>query len=457
MKNRTLSETNSTIIRTAARMMLTLMLTIAMVAPMAAPADVFAATKKTADSSATAASGSDSAKPAASSGTDSAKADTTETSSKSNYTTSSSQTAGGYNLYIDREVINEKRYSVVPTDFRAEGKRNCIELTWTAPSKQVRGYYILKKDLTGDTWRRIATVTGDSPTKYTDTTADQKDTFYQYTIVSYKKVSGKIMISEPLDWAGAVTSRSSAKNLETVTVTNPANASIVMVGSCAKPELKFDDKAYSTEIRWSSSNNQVATVDATGLITGVSAGTADILMKTHTGAVTSFPVKVSRPGTAQAMIDTFSAWMGYSRINGKQHGIIDIYNSILPWPAGYKMKYSDAWCDATISAAAIKTGCVDKIGRECSVPRHIKIFQALGIWQEDGTITPRPGDIIVYSWGRFRQPNNASASHIGLVVKVEGNQITCIEGNRGIGIVATREIPVGWGCIRGYAQPNYAN
>jgi hypothetical protein len=120
------------------------------------------------------------------------------------------------------------------------------------------------------------------------------------------------------------------------------------------------------------------------------------------------------------------------------------------------MRYSDAWCDATVTAAAIKTGNVERIGRECSVPGHIKIFQALGIWQEDGTITPRPGDIIVYSWGRLRQPNNASASHIGIVAKVEGKTITCIEGNRGIGIVATRTIPVGWGCIRGYAQPKYA-
>ena len=442
MKNRTLSESNSTIIRTAVRMMLTLMLTIAMVAPVASPADAFA---KNSSSSATS---------AASSG--SAKSSTATAAATPKYTVAREQTVAGYNLYIDRRIIKEKRLSVAPTDFRAEGNRNSIELTWTAPSAYVRGYYILKKDLTGDTWRRIATVKADCPTKYTDTEASEKDTFYQYSIVAYKLLGNKLMISKPVDWAGAVTSRSSKKNLESVEVTNPANASIVMVGSCAKPELKIDEKAYSPEIRWSSSNTKVATVDETGLVTGVSAGTADIRMKTHTGAVTTFPVKVSRPGTAQAMIDTFNAWMGYSRINGKQHGIIDIYNSVLPWPAGYKMKYSDAWCDATISAAAIKTGCVDLIGRECSVPRHIKIFQALGIWQEDGTITPRPGDIIVYSWGRFRQPNNASASHIGIVVKVEGRQITCIEGNRGIGIVATRTIPVGWGCIRGYAQPKYA-
>lgn len=431
MKNRTHSENNSTARNYLARIVLCLMMTIAMVAPMAAPADVFAAVSDK-------------------------KANT-----KVKYTTSMSQTVSGYNLYIDRNVITGRRISAVPVDFKAEGKRNSIKLTWTAPDLAVRGYYILKKDADSDTWRRIATVRPSetlfgSGTSYVDETADQKDTFYQYTIVAYNRVgSNKVKISRPADWAGAVTSRSSVKNLESVKVTNPASTSIVMVGSCAQPELKIQEKVYSTEVRWSSSNNKIATVDEKGLITGVSAGTANINAKTHTGAVTSFQIKVSRPGTAQAMVDTFSAWMGYSRVNGKQKGIIDIYNSVTPWPSGYKMRYSDAWCDATVSAAAIKTGCVDKIGRECSVPRHIKIFQSLGIWEEDGTITPRPGDIIVYSWGRFRQPNNSGGSHIGIVAKVEGNQITCIEGNRGIGVVATRTIPVGWGCIRGYGQPKY--
>ena len=413
---------------TITRIVLSLMLTLALAAPLAAPAEVLAATGS-------------------------------KTAAKPKYTTAMSQTVSGYNLYIDRNVITEKRIKARPADFKAAGKRNSIKLTWTAPLTAVRGYYILRKDLTGDTWRRIATVRADSAeaTSYTDTAANQKDTFYQYSIVAYKKIGNKVMISNPVDWAGAVTKKSSTKNVNTVTVTNPANTAIVMVGSCAQPYLKFPSKAHSTEIRWSSSNEGIAKVDANGLITGVSAGTANINMKTHTGAVVSFPIKVSRPGTAQAMVDTFNAWMGYSRINGKQKGIIDIYNSITPWPQGYKMGYSDAWCDATVTAAAIKTGNVERIGRECSVPRHIKIFQALGIWEEDGTITPNPGDIIVYSWSRFRQPNNASGSHIGIVASVQNGKITAIEGNRGIGIVATREIPVGWGCIRGFARPKYAN
>ena len=408
-----------------ARIMLSLMLTVAMVAPMAVPMDVFAANNKT------------------------------SASQSVSYTTAQTQNISGIKIYFARSVIKEQRLPAAPANLRVTGKRKSIKLNWSGvAANTINGYYVLRRDIKGDTWRVVATV-GSKATSYTDKKAKTKNKYYRYSVIAYKKVDGKIMVSTPAGWAGAVTTRSKKKNVNSVTVSNLANVSILMAGSCAQTYLNFPKKPYSKYIRWWSSNDNIAKVNNNGLVTGVSAGTANIYIKTHTGAVQSFTVKVSKGGTAQAMIDAFYAWNGYSRINGKQKGIIDIYNSITPWPKGYKMKYSDAWCDATVTAAAIKTGNVERIGRECSVPRHIKIFQSLGIWQEDGTITPRPGDIIVYSWSKFKQPNNASASHIGIVVKVQNGKITAIEGNRGIGIVATREIPVGWGCIRGYAQPNY--
>ena len=406
-----------------ARILLCLMLTFAMVAPMAMPSEVYAANSTT---------------------TSVAKSRT--------------QRISGITIVFKNKVITNERLDYAPGNLSVTGKRRSVKLTWGAVSntRKISGYYILRKDLRGSTWRHIATVKAKTKS-YTDKKASKKNKFYMYSVVAYKKSNGNIKVSNAAAWAGALTTRSKKKNVSSVKVTNLANVVSIMSGSCAQTYLKYPDKAYSKEIRWSSSNNGVATVDANGLIRGIAPGYATIYAKTHTGNVTTINTRITKPGSAQAMIDTFSAWMGYSRINGNQNGIIDIYNSVTPWPAGYKMKYSDAWCDATITAAAIKTGNVERIGRECSVPRHIKIFQALGIWQEDGTITPRPGDIIVYSWSKFKQPNNASASHIGLVVSVQNGRITAIEGNRGIGIVATREIPVGWGCIRGYAQPKYVN
>ena len=423
MKNQCITYMN----RRLARVLLCLMLTVTMIVPAAMPVDVFAA-----------------------------KTTASQTESKS-YKTAKTQYIAGINVvFSSSKVISNERLKDSPTYLQAAGKRRSVKLSWkgVASPSTISGYIIVRRDNKGNTWRQIATVKA-SATSYTDTAAKTKNRYYRYSVLAYKKTGDKTMVSGPTGWAGAVTTRSSKKNVYAVSVSNPANVAAIMSGSCAQAYLKFPKKAKSTYIRWWSGNNSVATVDSNGLVRGVNPGTAVIYYKTHTGSISSFTTRITKPGTAQAMIETFYAWEGYSRINGKQKSIIDIYNSVTPWPMGYKMRYSDSWCDATVTAAAIKTGNVERIGRECSVPRHIKIFQSLGIWEEDGTITPKPGDLIVYSWSKFKQPNNSGGSHIGIVAKVEGNQITCIEGNRGIGIVATRTIPVGWGCIRGYGRPKY--
>lgn len=160
--------------------------------------------------------------------------------------------------------------------------------------------------------------------------------------------------------------------------------------------------------------------------------------------------------TAQDVLNVMRSWLGFSEYNGKFKQIIDLYNSVLPLPRGYAVKYTDAWCDATVSAAAIKAGAQDIIGRECGCEQHIKIFKQKGIWIEDGTIRPEPGDVIVYNWGDSTQANDGYADHIGYVEYVSGNTITAIEGNKNEA-VERRSLPVGWGYIRGYSKPKYDN
>ena len=159
--------------------------------------------------------------------------------------------------------------------------------------------------------------------------------------------------------------------------------------------------------------------------------------------------------TAQDVLNVMRSWLGYNEANGKFRQIIDLYNSVKPLPRGYAVQYHDEWCDTTVSAAGIKAGCSDLIGRECGCEQHVKIFQSMGIWIEDGTIVPKPGDIILYNWGQSYQPNNGYSDHIGFVESVSGGQITCIEGNKGEA-VARRVISVGNGNIRGYARPRYS-
>lgn len=160
--------------------------------------------------------------------------------------------------------------------------------------------------------------------------------------------------------------------------------------------------------------------------------------------------------TVSRILNIARAWIGYSEASGKHKKIIDVYNSHKPLARGYAVQPNDSWCDTFVSAVFIKASAVALIGgTECGVEEHIKIFKAAGIWIEDGTITPKPGDIIVYNWDQKTQPNDGYADHIGIVELVSGKTITTIEGNYK-DAVGRRVIPVGWGYIRGYARPRYA-
>lgn len=164
--------------------------------------------------------------------------------------------------------------------------------------------------------------------------------------------------------------------------------------------------------------------------------------------------------TAQQIIDVMKSWIGLSRAKGTHRPIIDLYNSHYPLARGYKVSYTDDYCDTTVSAAFIKLGAVGLIGgTECGVEEHINKFKVAGIWNEDGTITPKPGDIICYNWDDGTQPNDGWADHIGIVetVNTKNRTMTVIEGNMSGGVVGERTIPIGWGYIRGYASPKYAD
>lgn len=154
--------------------------------------------------------------------------------------------------------------------------------------------------------------------------------------------------------------------------------------------------------------------------------------------------------TAKQAVCLMQSWIGSDK-----RKIIDIYNDHKPLAKNYYVLYNDAWCDTTISALFITLGCPEIIGgTECGVERHIQLFKKAGIWIEDGTITPEAGYIICYNWDDATQPNDGPADHIGLVEEVKGHTITVIEGNYN-NAIRRRQIPTGWGYIRGYALPQY--
>lgn len=158
--------------------------------------------------------------------------------------------------------------------------------------------------------------------------------------------------------------------------------------------------------------------------------------------------------TAEAVLNIARGWVGYSEANGKFKEILDVYNSHTPLARNYKIQTTDHWCDAFVSAVAIKAGAVDIIGTEVGCEQHVQIFKNKGIWIEDGTITPKVGDIILFNWDDGVQPNDGYSDHIGFVESVNGTKFTCIEGNMSEA-VGRRTINVGWGYIRGFARPKY--
>ena len=155
--------------------------------------------------------------------------------------------------------------------------------------------------------------------------------------------------------------------------------------------------------------------------------------------------------TVNELLNQARAWIGKKESNGSHKEIIDVYNGHKPLARGYKVKYTDSWCATFISALAIKCNCTDIIPTEASCGKMIELFKNIGCWQEDGNVTPNPGDIIFYDWDK----KDGWPEHVGIVESVSGNQITAIEGNKS-DAVARRTIAVGNTSIRGYGVPKYS-
>lgn len=162
----------------------------------------------------------------------------------------------------------------------------------------------------------------------------------------------------------------------------------------------------------------------------------------------------------QSVVNVMQGWLGWSEANGKFKAIIDLYNRQNPIPAGYRMKYTDEWCAATVTAAGMQAGLEDIIFGECSCSRMVELYRKVGRWMEDDAYTPQIGDIVMYRWDDGADyaatDNTSSPNHVGMVAEVNGRVLTIIEGNKGQK-VATRSLFVNGRYIRGYCLPDYAS
>lgn len=158
---------------------------------------------------------------------------------------------------------------------------------------------------------------------------------------------------------------------------------------------------------------------------------------------------------ASEMVKLMQSWIGKKEADKTHREIIDIYNQHRPLPRGYKVKYTDAWCATTVSAAAIKLGYTDIIPTECGCGQMIELFKKIGSWVEKDNYTPAPGDIIFYDWNDSGKGDNTGwPDHVGVVEKVVNNKITVIEGNYNDS-VKRRNMSINSKYIRGFAVPKY--
>ena len=157
----------------------------------------------------------------------------------------------------------------------------------------------------------------------------------------------------------------------------------------------------------------------------------------------------------EKVIEVLESWIGLKEEDGSHKKIIEIYNSIRPLPKGYKLKITDAWCAATISAAYHEAGEDAIFPMECSCQRMVEKAQKMGIWVENDAYTPQKADAILYDWQDAELGDcKGTPDHVGAVQKVESGIIYVIEGNYS-DKVGIRKIKLNGKFIRGFITPKF--
>lgn len=161
----------------------------------------------------------------------------------------------------------------------------------------------------------------------------------------------------------------------------------------------------------------------------------------------------------QKVVDLVKSWHGKNEADGSYKTIIDIYNSVAPFPRSTKMEYSWAWCACTWSALAKKLGYVPIMPVEISCYYIIEEAKKMGIWVENDAYVPNPGDAVLYDWqDNGVGDNTGNPDHIGTVIEVypSAGYMVVEEGNYS-NAVKKRTISLNGKFIRGFITPKYTD
>ena len=149
-------------------------------------------------------------------------------------------------------------------------------------------------------------------------------------------------------------------------------------------------------------------------------------------------------------VEIARAWLGKKEADGSHREILDVYNRISPLPRGYRMKETDPWCAAFVSAVGAAAGLSDVILPECSCDYMAAAYRGRGSYK-DRSYHGQPGDLLFYNWD-----GDTSLDHVGIVEELLQGGYLIIEGNKS-DAVGRRSIPGDWTLIAGIAVPDYAS
>lgn len=145
--------------------------------------------------------------------------------------------------------------------------------------------------------------------------------------------------------------------------------------------------------------------------------------------------EVEEMGVRQKVVDLVNSQE--SNVGGKKYWSWWGYASRVPW------------CQIFVSWIMEQAGVpISVYGKYENCQYAIEQMQKKGIWHTNG-YRPQPGDICYYDWGK-----DGVSDHVGIVVAVNGDQVTVREGNKS-DAVGNRISPYNSPQIVGYASPDY--
>jgi hypothetical protein len=148
------------------------------------------------------------------------------------------------------------------------------------------------------------------------------------------------------------------------------------------------------------------------------------------------------------MIAAMESLVGLGERDGSQNKVQAWYRN----RNGAEYSGNFAWCDASITWAAVQSGNYDAVchGKDYAYTvAHAARFQAAGEWHTDVAGIQR-GDIVFFDWSGTN--SIGAIDHVGIVTSVSGSTVYTVEGN--IGNVCARKVRYS-NYIVGYGRPKY--